>query len=42
MRRNLRADHNFADGERKQTPSRNRVKALLQRLGLPDDRFSAS
>lgn len=23
----------------KQTPSRNRVKALLQRLGLPDDRF---
>lgn len=23
----------------KQTPSRNRIKALLQRLGLPDDRF---
>ena len=23
----------------KQTPSRNRVRALLQRLGLPDDRF---
>lgn len=23
----------------RQTPSRNRVKALLQRLGLPDDRF---
>ena len=23
----------------RQTPSRNRIKALLQRLGLPDDRF---
>lgn len=23
----------------KQTPSRNRIKALLQRLGIPDDRF---
>lgn len=23
----------------KQTPSRNRIKAILQRLGLPDDRF---
>ena len=25
----------------KQTPSRNRIKALLQRLGLPDDRYFA-
>lgn len=25
----------------KQTPSRNRIKAILQRLGLPDDRFYA-
>ena len=23
----------------RQTPSRNRIRALLQRLGLPDDRF---
>jgi len=25
----------------KQTPSRNRINALLQRLGLPDDRYFA-
>lgn len=25
----------------KQTPSRNRIKAILQRLGLPDDHYVA-
>lgn len=25
----------------RQTPSRNRINALLQRLGLPDDRYFA-